>query len=339
MNILKTRNNVISYTVNKEISSNCYVAVDGGEVVVNAPWYFSRKQIQTIIEEKRQWILNKIEEYQEQNRVYSDKGSIVILGSAHQVRLYYKSQNAPSINIVNRTIEVVLPNKYKKLETTQILKILVDKLYEKVAEQEVERAMEKTRLLLGYAPEDYEIKKLANKTHRENPKNKFLILGLTKQYKVVDYKVNLSQSIWRINEALSKMTTSQEIIAYMWTEDGVTIDANKINIFNLDAEDEIKKAIEKSEDNKINLYKIKLGKGSNVIAFSNCIYYDNQNKTLPVGMDNDTRIIAKLSDMNIELDSKKVIKVGKLDDEEMGTKLIVKNINILEYTVKQMEEE
>ena len=101
----------------------------------------------------------------------------------------------------------------------------------------------------------------------------------------------------------------------------------------------VKKAIEKSEDNKINLYKIKLGKGSNVIAFSNCIYYDNQNKTLPVGMDNDTRIIAKLSDMNIELDSKKVIKVGKLDDEEMGTKLIVKNINILEYTVKQMEEE
>lgn len=56
-------------------------------------------------------------------------------------------------------------------------------------------------------------------------------------------------------------------------------------------------------------------------------------------MVNDTRIIAKLSDMNIELDSKKVIKVGKLDDEEMGTKLIVKNINILEYTVKQMEEE
>ena len=37
-------------------------------------------------------------------------------------------------------------------------------------------------------------------------------------------------------------------------------------------------------------------------------------------MDNDTRIIAKLSDMNIELDSKKVIKVGKLDDEEINSK-------------------
>ena len=210
----------------------------------------------------------------------------------------------------------------------------------KAEQKELKGKLDEELDIFGGLEEDIrKIKKLANKTHRENPKNKFLILGLTKQYKVVDYKVNLSQSIWRINEALSKMTTSQEIIAYMWTEDGVTIDANKINIFNLDAEDEIKKAIEKSEDNKINLYKIKLDKGSNVIAFSNCIYYDNQNKTLPVGMDNDTRIIAKLSDMNIELDSKKVIKVGKLDDEEMGTKLIVKNINILEYTVKQMEEE
>ena len=116
MSIFKNRSNVISYTVNKEIGSNCYVSVDGGEVVVNAPWYFSRKQIQTVIEEKKQWILNKIEEYQQQNMVYSDKGNIIVLGASHQVRLYYKSVDAPSINLVNRTIEVVLPNKYKKIE-------------------------------------------------------------------------------------------------------------------------------------------------------------------------------------------------------------------------------
>ena len=191
----------------------------------------------------------------------------------------------------------------------------------------------------GLEEDTRKIKKLANRSHRENPKNKFLILGLAKQYKVVDYKVNLSQSIWRINEALSKMTTSQDIIAYMWTEDDETIDANKINVFNLNAEDEVKNAMEKSENNKINLYKIKLEKGSNAIAFSNCVYYDNQNKTLPIGMDNDTRIIAKLSDTDIKLESKKVIRIGKLDDDEIGAKLIIKNINVLEYSVKQMEEE
>ena len=210
----------------------------------------------------------------------------------------------------------------------------------KLEQKELNGKLEDEIDVFGGLEEDTrKIKKLDNKSHRENPKNKFLILGLAKQYKVVDYKVNLSQAIWRINDAINKITTSQDIVAYMWTEDGENIDANKINVFNLNAEDEIQKAIEKSENNKVNLYKIQLEKGSNVIAFSNCIYYDNQNKTLPVGMDNDTRIIAKLSDMDIKLESKKVIRIGKLDDEKIGTKLIVKNINVLEYSVKQMEEE
>ena len=209
----------------------------------------------------------------------------------------------------------------------------------KAEQKELKGKLDEEIDIFGGLEEDTrKIKKLANKTHRENPKNKFLILDMGKQYKVVDYKVNLSQAIWRINEALNKITTSQDIVAYMWTEDDENIDANKINIFNLNVEDEVQKAIEKSENSKINLYKIKLTKGSNVIAFSNCIYYDNQNKTLPIGMDNDTRIIAKLNDMDIKLESKKVIRIGKLDDDEMGTKLIIKNINVLEYSVKQMEE-
>jgi len=52
MGFLKNKSNVISYTISKANTSECYISVDSGEVVVNAPWYFSRKQIQTIIEEK-----------------------------------------------------------------------------------------------------------------------------------------------------------------------------------------------------------------------------------------------------------------------------------------------
>ena len=237
------------------------------------------------------------------------------------------------------TTEQILP--INKVKTNSLEPKELDKYLKglKLEQKELNGKLEDEIDVFGGLEEDTrKIKKLDNKSHRENPKNKFLILGLAKQYKVVDYKVNLSQAIWRINDAINKITTSQDIVAYMWTEAGENIDANKINVFNLNAEDEIQKAIEKSENNKVNLYKIQLEKGSNVIAFSNCIYYDNQNKTLPVGMDNDTRIIAKLSDMDIKLESKKVIRIGKLDDEKIGTKLIVKNINVLEYSVKQMEE-
>ena len=80
-------------------------------------------------------------------------------------------------------------------------------------------------------------------------------------------------------------------------------------------------------------------KGIKAIAFSNCVYYDNQNKTLPVGMDKDTRILAKILDTDISLESKKVIRVGRLEDNnDIASKLIIKTINVLEYSVKEIEE-
>ena len=39
------------------------------------------------------------------------------------------------------------------------------------------------------------------------------------------------------------------------------------------------------------LYKIKLPKGTNFIAFSNIVLYNNKNMTLPVGMRESNRIL------------------------------------------------
>lgn len=162
MNFLKTKNNIISYSVNKAMATDCYISVCGGDVVVNAPWYFSRKKIQSIIEEKTQWISEKLKEYQEQNNAHVDNGTISILGMSYQVHLYYKSAKSPTINLNNRIATVILPNKYRKMENSQVLKILVEKLYDRIAEKEIELIMEKTRLLLGFAPEDYILQRLEN---------------------------------------------------------------------------------------------------------------------------------------------------------------------------------
>ena len=56
--------NIISYTVNKNYNNELYLSVQNGEVVISAPWYYTSNQIQNVIEEKKKWILNKIEEYQ-----------------------------------------------------------------------------------------------------------------------------------------------------------------------------------------------------------------------------------------------------------------------------------
>ena len=68
----------------------------------------------------------------------------------------------PSLSIENNKIQVVIPNQFKKMENQEIVSILMKKMYEKIAEKELENVMEKTRLLLDIAPEDYEIKEMEN---------------------------------------------------------------------------------------------------------------------------------------------------------------------------------
>ena len=58
MSIHRNRNEIITYTVDKNINNNLYISVQNGEVIVQAPWYFSKNQIQEIVEEKKRWIQN-----------------------------------------------------------------------------------------------------------------------------------------------------------------------------------------------------------------------------------------------------------------------------------------
>ena len=51
MSIFGRRDNVITYTVNKAVNTNMYITVQNGEVVVNAPWYFTSNKIQEVIKE------------------------------------------------------------------------------------------------------------------------------------------------------------------------------------------------------------------------------------------------------------------------------------------------
>ena len=63
-------------------------------------------------------------------------------------------------------------------------------MYEQIAKVEVERAMEKTRILLGFAPEDYEIKKMSD-TFGKCKNNKITINPEIVKYErdIIDYIV------------------------------------------------------------------------------------------------------------------------------------------------------
>ena len=163
MGKVKYQNKTIAYTIHKAKRKNIYITLENGEVVIKSPWYTTRNQIQEVVESKRDWIMKKLEEYNVSPRKakeYEDGEKFQILGESYYLNIYYKDINNAILNVENEKIEIILPLSYAEEDNTEQIKKMIDKMYYMIAEKEVESAMEKTRKMVGLAPEEYKIKKI-----------------------------------------------------------------------------------------------------------------------------------------------------------------------------------
>lgn len=160
MNNPFTTKNIISYTVNTAYNNTLSISVQNGEVVVCAPWYLSNKQIQNAVSEKNTWIKSKLNEYNERKKLGYE--NIILLGKNYITRVYFKHIKTPEVNLNENSIDIILPYQYKNRDLFSIMQSIKNKLYYCVAEKEIDSILEKTRLMLSIAPENFEIKNLKN---------------------------------------------------------------------------------------------------------------------------------------------------------------------------------
>ena len=120
----------------------------------------------------------------------AERHPVPVLGTDYKVKIIYKNIKFAELDVEDKIIKISLPNKYKKANNEKILDMAIDKMYEQIAKVEVERAMEKTRILLGFAPEDYEIRKMSEELGRCE-ENKITINPEIVKYdrEVIDYIV------------------------------------------------------------------------------------------------------------------------------------------------------
>lgn len=120
----------------------------------------------------------------------AERHPVPVLGTDYKVKIIYKNIKVAELDVEDKIIKISLPNKYKKANNERILDIAIDKMYEQIAKIEVERAMEKTRILLGFAPEDYEIRKMSEELGRCE-ENKITINPEIVKYdrEIIDYVV------------------------------------------------------------------------------------------------------------------------------------------------------
>ena len=86
----------------------------------------------------------------------------------YNVNVYYLRIEKPELNLEKNSINIHLPMKYRKQNNQSLLNAILLKMYTKIAENEIENVMEKARHTFGFAPEDYEIRKLSGMLAKAN---------------------------------------------------------------------------------------------------------------------------------------------------------------------------
>ena len=240
---------------------------------------------------------------------------------------------------ISTTNMVEILNKVKNNEVLpKEIENSLKEIKKEAKEEKVLMESEEFNIFGGMSQDNTKISKIANKKHRELPKDKFNILEVNKNTKQIGYKLKLQNIAETIKNALTKVVITEDLPVYKAII-GDTLNQKDINVFNINPENEIKEILHQ-KGNKINLYKINIKRGTNAISFTNIIFYDNQNKTLPIGQDLSTKMLVDLSKVKMEKTAKTEFKIASMQDEKDDfSKVDIKQVTVYEYDIELPEKE
>lgn len=102
--------------------------------------------------------------------------TISVLGKSLNLNINYKKINVPELELGEKDVNIFLPMRYKKSGTVDIVSMAIQKMYDEIAQIEIANSMEKIRVILGFAPEDYKIVRM-NNSFIKNNKNKTITIN------------------------------------------------------------------------------------------------------------------------------------------------------------------
>lgn len=173
-------------------------------------------------------------------------------------------------------------------------------------------------------------KNLGNKIHRESHRDIYEILGIKKDMKASEFKKELVDVVKNIKRAIKKNSLEEDIYVYRALLEETQFEG--LQLFSLDEENELKECLSKAnKQDEVIIYRLKLPKGTNFIALSNIIFYNNKNMTLPVGMQESKEILIDMNAIKIQETQNKQVEVEYIqNDKNDFSKPIIKTIEIVE---------
>ena len=215
-------------------------------------------------------------------------------------------------------------NKKEKRKKETALEKDLEKL-KKQYEDDIEIVNTKDFDIFGGLVEDKtKIKAINNIKHREIEKNKYKILNINSETNIKEYTENLEEYMNLIREALNKIQSPYDMSIYCITSKK---SVEGINIFNINPQDLIENELS-SKKSKISLCKINIKENTPAIFYTNILFYDNFNKTLPVGMHLSTEVLVDVSKLKLNLVKEEGFYINHKENEfDYSTK----EVKIFEY--------
>ena len=162
-------NNIITYEVTKTNENNISISIKNDRVYLIVPSYFSENDIEKILIDKKDWIYSKLNI---EKNIFTDllpifKGTkpytpeyTFIYGNKYIINLVYGQLQEPKLNLNPGYIDIILPLRFRHLDNSNLLKVILFKMYTKIAENDLDSILEKARITLKLSPEDIEIKRI-----------------------------------------------------------------------------------------------------------------------------------------------------------------------------------
>ena len=108
-----------------------------------------------------------------------------------------------------------------------------------------------------------------------------------------------------------------------------SLNEKSFEILNINPKEEIESGCDNKE--KVHLFKLNVKEKISIMYYTNIIFYDNLNKTLPEGMDIGSKVLIDLSKFEMKLVSRKDFYINVLENEFKNE---IKLIQVYEYDLE-----
>lgn len=228
-----------------------------------------------------------------------------------------------NINMVKNNIEIDIEKLRDSLRD----------LKEKADKKKTLYKLEDFDIFGSVADNTNKLQTLANQKHRETKKDILTILNISKNTDVEEFKTRLEKAEELISNNINQVKSLYDMPIYVAASNSQTVEKTGYGVYHIMPE----KALESGEtsSNKINLYKLDLSEGMPLLYYTNIMYYNNFNETLPLGMNVSDKVVIDSS--KFEFIPKDMLTFKLCDtfiDNEVMTMPTIKTIMLCEYELK-----